>query len=942
MSISGVCIASVDAKDLHLANLANPEQGFTLHRADGEWNLDKFINMLDHSLDLIKMREVYFKKYRNRRFSFWKDGREYCPWVVNVTFKYSDKLFNRKHRHFYIRTGYSVTDAELVDGALVRDGILIAIKTGQPVETPLPTEMLECFVVKTMEDGTYHYEVKSNIPTMTNVKDLRENLYREGFNMDGKHFVRYKRSSGSSRVGKCLFIEESLYEPMMKWSMMGLDINQDDPVDLASLESYISLVSSSIMGTMIIQPHEILLVDDYESMFEDEVLVTDIHEGALRTRKDTVTVTNSIFDGQSLIDESIMPETTVRCRDNNGRVYNKTYKPGMVLLRNSFFKSAAFNTNLQKFFADSGITSVSQLNGKTRAKEISDIKLVVCPSSIKFLKFGTWDDWLDRLDPVFGCVKHEKTTHFFEGELVRTHYQLLNTIAISQKEMDEFMEPTLNYLRAMRDDPALVRHYIHYDPDGEEFIASCQRDVAFSILGINDKFANTKVYYNFMRDIIKKQIKDIRKGHVLVHGNYSTLFGNGYEMLLHTIGRFDGTTSLPVGCIHSKKFDYDKVILGSRSPHVCMGNLWLPINVADDNLDAYFNLTNEIVCINSIGENVLSKLNGCDFDSDTVLLTDNDLLINVASKHYDDFLVPTSEVSAKKTQRYYNSEQQADLDVKTSQNKIGEIINCSQELNSLLWENLNKYGQTLEQNFDLYCDIAQLSVMSGIAIDAAKKEFDISLDAELKKIKKKYFAHAKGEKVRKPKFMGYIAKQKGYYDGTKFDYDFFETGMDYLQRTMNRFKLDPIRENESLPLVDALVSQPFDHTKNNRHFVANLSKKIDEHNGFVARLWGPLKNELPDSFKYQARVDSEQQIIDYLRMSKISTDTVIGLLMHADRNMQKSKHAQILNYLYASQNPAVLELFKLDNGGGVPVLIPDPDGELEYFGIRFKKEKPLA
>ena len=104
-----------------------------------------------------------------------------------------------------------------------------------------------------------------------------------------------------------------------------------------------------------------------------------------------------------------------------------------------------------------------------------------------------------------------------------------------------------------------------------------------------------------------------------------------------------------------------------------------------------------------------------DFDSDTMLLTDDELLINTAKKNYDKFKIPTCFVDAQKIQRYYTDEQKADLDVKTSVNKIGEIVNLSQQLNSLMWQNINN-GQTVEDNKELYDDICKLAVLSSIEI----------------------------------------------------------------------------------------------------------------------------------------------------------------------------------------------------------------------------------
>lgn len=98
-----------------------------------------------------------------------------------------------------------------------------------------------------------------------------------------------------------------------------------------------------------------------------------------------------------------------------------------------------------------------------------------------------------------------------------------------------------------------------------------------------------------------------------------------------------------------------------------------------------------------------------------MMLTDNKLLIRAAEKNYELFKVPTSMVDSKKTRRSYTSAQQADLDVKTSVNKIGEIINLSQELNSLFWDKFNS-GIPFSEISDIYYDVAMLDVMSGIEI----------------------------------------------------------------------------------------------------------------------------------------------------------------------------------------------------------------------------------
>ena len=93
--------------------------------------------------------------------------------------------------------------------------------------------------------------------------------------------------------------------------------------------------------------------------------------------------------------------------------------------------------------------------------------------------------------------------------------------------------------------------------------------------------------------------------------------------------------------------------------------------------------------------------------------------------------------SSVKTARYYTQDDKADLDVKTSVNKIGEIINLSQQLNSLMWDRISK-GASVESCMELYYDICKLAVLSNIEIDRAKREFTINSTTEINILKRKY------------------------------------------------------------------------------------------------------------------------------------------------------------------------------------------------------------
>lgn len=592
-----VRIVQVDGKDLYLTNsfLDDEKIGYQVTNAQGIVNTKRFRANLDYSLELIQLHSVYKSIYGDGGFSFQIGDFDYTRHVCSVTFKFSVKEFNRLASDTYIRHDADFRKADFKDCVWIENGELLGVQAGRKVDSPVDQKILG----KWFEVIDGQYVSTDRFKTIMSASKIREWVYENGFYMDGIKFVRYKRSAGSARTGKCLFIDEKLYPMIHQWEMCGLEINEGDDCDLAGIESYISLTASSIVGFVEIKPENILLVDDYESVFKDTVVAVEQGEdGHLKATEKEVEIANSIWDGESLIDKSLMGE----------------YAPyGFVLLRNSFFKSAAFNCNLQQWFADNGITDVSQLNGKTLAKRIEDVLYVITPSSLKYLKYGSFDDWLKNVSSIFGVVKHEKKPKFLGGKGVKVSYQLINTLAMTKYDVEEFLKPSLDYLDLIKRDIAAFRYHIHFKAQHDEDVSvRTKNDVIYKILGVSDEFTKTKLFQDFKKETVHAYISELKLGHIVVNGNYSVLVGNPMELLHHVIGRFDGESVLGAGNIHTKRFPYGKRLLGCRSPHTSSGNVLLAMNVEDKQIDKYFNFTTEIVAINSIGENILQRLSGAD------------------------------------------------------------------------------------------------------------------------------------------------------------------------------------------------------------------------------------------------------------------------------------------------------------------------------------------
>lgn len=613
----------------------------------------------------------------------------------------------------------------------------------------------------------FNYTYKSENGKPIKIKDLRAHFYENGFYLDGVHYVRYKRSAGSSREGKCLFIDERLYKAMDKWSSCGLKAQ----TDLASWESYKALSLSSIKGTVNIPLDGILFVPDYKSTFTEEVISVELKDGKLVAEQKQTEITNDIWDGESLLEESVF---------ENG--YADKH---MLLLRNKFFKSCAFRTKLQKWIKDKNITLADlKTRGYTLATDISQIVMVTTPNSLKYLKFvGGLSEknirkWIESVDNTFGVVKWDKGTRFFHGDMVQSSYQLLNTLGFDKAQAEELLKPSFDYISLVRNDAEFMRYHFTdayvREKDGEEKKTpdglAERAEVIFRLLFSCPYFNCTALYANFRDDVVSGLKSNLRRGHILLNGTNATLFGNGPELLKYIAGE-EIISELKKGQIYSKRFANGAKLLCARSPHITMGNLYCVENNLNGDIWNYFDLGKNIVCVNAIGENIQQRLNGCDYDSDAMLITDDKLLVEAADKYKENFKVPVCGIPSmsKKGQTL------AELDHDTSENKIGEIVNLSQKLNSIVWNEIH-HGAPVEKILGIYNDVCKLAVLSGLEIDKAKRAYDnVNVGKELSALRKKYNSTT-------PIFFKEIDEK-----GKDNEYEFYDTAMDYIYQAVRKF-----------------------------------------------------------------------------------------------------------------------------------------------------------
>lgn len=635
-------------------------------------------------------------------------------------------------------------------------------------------------------------EIKSSYTKST--KQLRQDLYENGFTIGDKHYVRFIRSSGSARVGKCLFINEKYYNKLMDWIYSGIDVKGQE-IDLASFESYISLVASGSVGRFKLESRNILLINDYYSNFlnDKDTMVTRLINGDLETTRERLNISNNIFDGEALLDSSIFKS----CEIN--RIPTDLSEKATMQVRNKFYKGQAIQCNIQQFyknyFKENYETAVlkDMFGNEILAK---DVLLITTPSSLKYLKYFKdkkmgYEKWKEIASTEWAICKYDKPTHHFEG-MTQTHYQLLNSLGLSRDRMKDLLKDTIDYINLLKTDNRVFKYNVNIKADlPEDYVINSKDRMIRALLTWNEDFINTKICWDYRKKMVQSYIDNVRKGHVLVEGNYSIVCNNVVEMLYASVGdlveidgrlqikdksevKLDGYEAI------SMKFENGEKIAAVRSPQPSMANVGVYTNKRGEDdlyyqeLSKYFNLkSKEVIFTNSINVNKMEKFSSEDFDIDSELITNNPIIVEYANK-IQRFAVNNDLTPKKPNPRVRTSKNLSDVDVECSVSKIGEVINLVQALNSVYWDSIKK-GKKHKDLEELYKDICQLNSLSCIEIDRCKKTSIVNTAKELKKIREKGYL----KDGVKPNFMKwcneYEQREK------KPNYKKFEAGMDYLE-----------------------------------------------------------------------------------------------------------------------------------------------------------------
>lgn len=336
-----------------------------------------------------------------------------------------------------------------------------------------------------------------------------------------------------------------------------------------------------------------------------------------------------------------------------------------------------------------------------------------------------------------------------------------------------------------------------------------------------------------------------------------------------------------------------------------------------------------------------------------MLLTDNEILINVAQKNYDKFKVPTSFIEAKKIQWTYDAKSKAQLDINTSVNMIGLIVNQSQYLNSVMWEHIYNDLQrgvsnssAIEKQQELYNDICILSCASSAEIDKAKRMFDVNTSKLLDILKERYGVYTEingKERFTKPTFFKIVTLSNGYAINPNQYYRQFETSMDYLQKAIDKFRADKI-EAKNLPFSEIIKPMDIDWRKANSRLynkVYEIINKIKSMRESIQSAYAGYTDKTKDEKKLITKEVAEirGRCVDYIANIHLNDVEMYLLLREIDKDKNAGFARTIFDTLFATGNSDLYEMIRSSSGERYRLSKKSNENCVKLFDYDYFKQK---
>ena len=450
--------------------------------------------------------------------------------------------------------------------------------------------------------------------------DKNKDYFRacKGFQINGIKYKRLLGTNGGIKNSTIVFVSERLSDELKRRVENGRDPTKE--LVTAKLEAYKALTCSASIPVSL--PKGILVVDDAETQFVADVInISDEHSDEPSMEMvESETITMDASDGFGLM----LPSLARRWSEELGL----DYTVAGVNTRFSFEKGMVFTFDFVDF-AEKIAGSYIVKDAWGNDVDIRDVELVMTTSMVKLYdSYESCDAYINTSinnGYTFGIAKTCPKELESERSL---NYQFIQSYDLSDEDIEELIAPTMNEIKdVLNNDWRKTVLFLKGTGLNEKSVDRMVNDYVKAIM-IDRRILDDPFVQNAIYQLIHNRINEAKVGVLKVHGNYSIVSGDPY-LLCQSIFGLNKTGLLKAGEIYNQYWSSRQTpkLACFRAPMTCHNNIRLVSPVNSDEARYWYQYMDTCTVFNS-WDTATAALNGCDFDGDLVMLTDNNVLVN--------------------------------------------------------------------------------------------------------------------------------------------------------------------------------------------------------------------------------------------------------------------------------------------------------------------------
>lgn len=550
------------------------------------------------------------------------------------------------------------------------------------------------------------------IDDIVNIKVVTKKEYkqiaRDGFDLNGKHYVRFMVGSGQMRRNTVSFINEELYDYMQEHLMCGLD-KKIKNINLAKLSAYFALSFSSVLW---VREPKVCVIKDFDTVIPNQKLnfIYKDDEGKNQVKEIYKDLKLNSCDGQGIIS----PEMA----QNWAEDMHLNYVPCSFVVRTAFVKGNLVTFDFKEYARENGITKIKDRYGTEY--NVDDIDVLLSESQFKMAKYySAWEGYLSyhhSYNLKWGVARYNKE---FDDEYVLTNYQYIQVLDLDREDIKGLVSYTTDWFKNICSGDKLYSLAYNIgikNPEDSlsEIINSCGSAFTKAIVKnskmLEDGYVQRKIYNS-----IKESIRQAKLGRIWVKGNYQFMISDPIAQVRSALGLSpDG--ELQANEVYSNFWNERNVsgeVCLMRSPLTHYSEINVERLAKTKEMEKWYKYIYSGV-IYSIYDIATVKHADSDFDGDIVCSTNNEYFLKGAMRNeipitYEKEMVPTQRVTLPNFIR---------CDVKGLDTKVGQITNYSTSMIAML--PLFKGEGQQEQLQEMQKRIKLLREIQGAEIDKIK------------------------------------------------------------------------------------------------------------------------------------------------------------------------------------------------------------------------------